>query len=113
MRWLGITIGLLAVSLSLIAWVYLRDRGTSQWRPSERAIASADATAVLAAIDGPGCHPDCAAELLGRRQSGRWLARITVRGQTQCLEIELDAFALGPEHALAGVQPSQCPVNFR
>jgi hypothetical protein len=112
MRWLGVTIGLLAAGLSLVAWVYLRDRDTSGWRPPERPLARADATTVLAAIDGGDCHSDCAAELLGRRQSGRWLARITVRGQTQCLEINLDTFSFGSQHGLTGVQPSRCaPAN--
>jgi hypothetical protein len=104
-RWLGVTIGLLAVSLSLAAWVYLRDRETSTWHPPERPIALADATAALAAFGGGGCHSDCAADLLERRQPGRWLARITVRGQTQCLEIDLDRFALNSRHGLSGVQP--------
>lgn len=108
MRWLGVTIGLLAASLSLVAWVYLRDRDTSGWRPPERPIALADATAALAAFAGRGCHSNCAAELLERRQPGRWLARITVRGQTQCLEIELDTFAVASRHGLSGVQPSRC-----
>ncbi len=108
MRWLGVTIGLLAASLSLAAWVYLRDRETSGWRPSERSIALADATTALAAFAGRDCHSHCGAELLERRQPGRWLARIGVRGQTQCLEIDLDTFAAGARYGLSGVHPSRC-----
>jgi hypothetical protein len=111
MRWLAVTIGLLAASLSLAAWVYLRDRDTSGWRGPERPIALADVTAALGAFGGRGCHSACAAKLLERRQSGRWLARITVRGQTQCLEIDLDTFASDSRHGLSGVQPSRCPVR--
>jgi hypothetical protein len=110
MRWLGVTIGLLAASVSLVAWVYLRDRNTSQrGRGPERTVARADAAASLAVINGRGCRSDCAAELVERRQPGRWLARITVRGQTQCVEIDLDTFAIGSRHGLSGVQPSRCP----
>jgi hypothetical protein len=109
MRWLGVTIGLLAASFSLVAWVYLRDRDTSAWRPYQRPIARADARTALAAVDGSGCRSDCAAELLERRQSGRWLARITVRGETQCLEIDLDTFAVSSTRGLSGVQPRRCP----
>ena len=109
MRWLGVTIGLLAASLSLVAWVYLRDRDASPWHPSERPIARADATAALAAFGGHGCYSDCAAELLERRQPGRWLVRITARGQTHCLQIDLETFAVSSTRGLAGVQPTRCP----
>jgi hypothetical protein len=34
MKWLYVTIGLLATSACLIAWIYLRDRDTN-WRPPE------------------------------------------------------------------------------
>jgi hypothetical protein len=108
MRWLGVTIGLFAATLSLAAWVYLRDRDSSGSRPPERPLAHADAAAALAAVAGSGCHSGCAAELVERRQSGRWLARITVRGQTQCLEIDLDTFAVDSRHGLSGVEPSRC-----
>jgi hypothetical protein len=113
-RWLGVTIGLLAASLSLVAWVYLRDRDTSGWRRSERPIALADAAVALAAFGGPGCHRDCGVELLEHQQSGHWFARITTRGQTQCLEINLATFAFNSRHGLTGVRPSRCaPANFR
>ncbi len=38
MRWLLVTIALLAASACLVGWVYLRDRDTN-WRPPERHLA--------------------------------------------------------------------------
>ncbi len=38
MRWLYITIALLAASACLVGWIYLRDRDTN-WRPPERHLA--------------------------------------------------------------------------
>ncbi len=107
MRWLGVTVGLLTASLCLVAWIYLRDRDTSNWRLPERQIVSADATVMLDAFGGAGCGTGCAAELLGHTEPHRWLVRITVRGRSQCLQLDPTVFAVIP-HGLAGVQPSRC-----
>lgn len=107
MRWLGVTAALLAASLCLVAWVYLRDRDTSGWRLPERQVARADAAVALTEFAGPDCRPGCAAQLLGHIQPHRWLVRLTVRGQPLCLRIDLNTFAVGPRY-LSGVQPSRC-----
>lgn len=39
MRWLLVTIALLAASACLVGWIYLRDRGDTNWRPPERHLA--------------------------------------------------------------------------
>jgi hypothetical protein len=108
MRWLYLTIGLLGASACLIAWIYLRDRDPSSWRPPERQMVRADAAATLAALSGGGCRSGCATELLGRTRQHRWLVRITVRGRRQCLQIDPYTFALSQEHGLSGVWPSRC-----
>jgi hypothetical protein len=107
MRWLCVTVGLLTASLCLVAWIYLRDRDTSGWRLPERQIVRADAAVALAAFGGGDCRSGCAAELLGHTQPHRWLVRITVRGRSQCLQLDPSVFAVIP-HGLAGVQPSRC-----
>jgi hypothetical protein len=108
MRWLGVTISLLSACACLIAWVYLRDRDTTNWRPPERQIASADAARTLAAFDGGDCGRRCAVKLMGRLDSHDWLVRITVQGRSQCLRLDLATFATDQRHGLAGVQPSRC-----
>jgi hypothetical protein len=67
MRWLYVTLGLLASSVCLVGWIYLRDRDTSSYLPpppTERQLAQIDASATLNYLVGAGCRPDCAAELL-------------------------------------------------
>ncbi len=113
MRWFYLTAVLLSASLGLVAWIYLRDRDTSNWRPPERQIAHADATAALTALGGVDCRFGCATELLDRTQSHRWLVRITVRGRPQCLQIDLDTFAVSQQHGLSGVQLSPCVFAAR
>jgi hypothetical protein len=110
MRWLGVTVGLLSASLGLVAWVYLRDRDTSNWRPPEAQLARADAAATLGALEGPDCRAGCAVQLLGRTARNRWLERVTVRGRRLCLQIDLDAFAVSAR-GLFGVRPSPCARN--
>lgn len=89
------TIGLLATSACLVAWMYLRDRDTN-WRPSEAQIAQDDAKVILRyALHRTGCRSGCASEVLGSTGPRRWLVRITVRGRSQCLQIDLNTFTPG------------------
>ena len=107
MRWLGLTAGLLSACLLLVAWVYLRDRDTSSWRPPEGQLARADARTAFAVIGGVRCRPGCGAQVIGRIQPQRWLVRLTLRGRPRCLRIDIDTFATGPL-GLSGIQPSRC-----
>jgi hypothetical protein len=111
MRWLYVTAGLLSASFCLVAWIYLRDRDTSSWRPPERQLVRVDAAVTLTALSGADCRSGCTAELLGRTRSHRWLVRVTVRGRAQCLQINLDTFAVSQQHGLSGVQPSRCAFH--
>jgi hypothetical protein len=112
MRWLGLTVGLLGVSLCLLGWVYLRDREPSGWRPPEAQAARVDARIALAALEGPRCPHGCHAQVLGRVQPEYWLVRITLRGRPQCLQLDLDTFAIG-QYGLVGTQPSRCQAPRR
>jgi hypothetical protein len=108
MRWMGVTLGLLGACVGLVAWIYLRDRDTTNWRLPERQLATADAARTLAAFDGADCGQRCTVKLVGRVDSHHWLMRITVRGRSQCLRLDLTTFATDRRHGLAGVQPSSC-----
>jgi hypothetical protein len=107
MRWLYVTIGLLATCACLIGWIYLRDRNTS-WRPPEQQTARADAT-VANDILGANCRSFCATELLGQTGAHRWLVRVTRRGRPECLEIDVATFVVSQQHGLVGVSPRRCP----
>jgi hypothetical protein len=107
MRWLGLTVGLLCASTLLLAWVYLRDRDASSWRPPEGQLARADARTAFAVLGGVRCRPGCRAQVIGQIRPQRWLVRLTLRGRPQCLRIDIDTFATGPR-GLSGIQPSRC-----
>jgi hypothetical protein len=111
MRWLYATVGLLTASLCLLAWVYLRDRDPSTLPQPERQLARVDAATALATLGGADCRSGCAAAPLRRIQPHRWLVRVTVQGQPQCLQIDLDTFAVTRRHGLSGVRPSRCPLR--
>jgi hypothetical protein len=107
MRWFFITLALLACSAGLGGWVYLRDRDTN-WQPTEPQLAYAAAEGALGKLGGEGCSVGCSAKALSRLAPDSWLARITVKGKTRCVQIDLLAFTVnGPR--LTGVKPSRCP----
>jgi hypothetical protein len=108
MRWLLLTLLLLAGSAGLLGWVYLRDRDT-HWQPSEPQLAYAAAEGTLSELGGAGCTVGCSAEALTRLAPHRWLARITVKGKTRCVQIDLLIFTIYGPHGLKGVTPHRCP----
>ncbi len=112
MRWLGLTAGLLCASLLLVTWVYLRDRDSSSWRPPEGQLARADARTTFAVLSGARCRPGCGVQVIGQIRPQRWLVRLTLRGQPQCLRIDLDTFTTGPR-GLYGITPSRCGLATR
>jgi hypothetical protein len=108
MKWLYVTVALLSASVCLVAWVYLRERETSSWHPSEEQFARADAATALTALGGAGCGSRCAVEQVNRTQPRHWLIHLVVKGQSRCLQIDLDTFVVTGQHGLYGVQPSRC-----
>jgi hypothetical protein len=109
MRWLFVTVGLLLASVCLVGWIYLRDHDTSGWRPSERQRVQSDASTALIVISDAGCRSGCATEVLGRTRPHRWLVRLTVRGRSRCLQIDVDTFRVSQRHGFTGVQSRRCP----
>jgi hypothetical protein len=108
MRWFGVTVALLAASALLVAWIYLRDRHTSNWQPSQAALAHADAATVLAALQGYHCHRGCTFKLLGHSRGPHWLARINLRSDSRCFDIDVKAFAFSPQQGLSGIEQISC-----
>jgi hypothetical protein len=109
MRWLYLTIALLASSACLVGWIYLRDRDTN-WQPSEAQLAHADAAKILSSLRDPDCHPRCAAKLLGSTQPHLWLLSVTMGGRTRCLQIDVATFRVAPG-GLLEVPLSRCTVH--
>jgi hypothetical protein len=108
MRWFLLTLALLACSAGLVSWIYLRDRDTN-WQPSEPQLAYSAAEGTLGELGGAGCSVGCSAEVLTRLAPYSWLARITVRGKTRCVQIDLQAFNTYGPHGLTGVKAQRCP----
>ena len=111
MRWLAATVVLVATSLSLVAWVYLRDRGPTGSRPPERTLALSDARIVFADLGGTRCTRGCGVRLIGRSAPRRWRARITMGRRIRCFDIDLDHFALVARQGLTGVQAVHCDTG--
>jgi hypothetical protein len=109
MRWLYVTVGLLAACACLPGWIYLRDRNTS-WQPSGQQLARADAT-VADDILGANCRSSCATELLGQTGPHSWLVRVTLKGRPECLEINVEAFMVSQQHGLSGVRQKRCAAH--
>jgi hypothetical protein len=108
MRWFVITLVLLVGSAGLLSWVYLRDRDT-HWQPSEPQLAYAAAEGALGELGGAGCNAGCNAEVLTNPTPHHWLARITIKGKTRCVQIDLQTFTTNGPHNLTGVKPHRCP----
>lgn len=106
MRWLAVTVALLAASAGLIAGIYLRDRDVN-WLPPERSAAYSDAMALAAHIGGT-CPRDCAVTLLGHPRPDHWTERIGIRTATQCFDIDVRTFATEDVHGLSGVTRVGC-----
>jgi hypothetical protein len=109
MKWLYVTIAVLAASACLIAWIYLRDRDTSTSPPSASQLARNDAAETIIASGDADCRKDCAAKVLGH-SGHRWLVRIIVKGRSQCLQIDLETFGESRGRGLSGVWPSPCVI---
>jgi hypothetical protein len=109
MRWLLLTLVLLASSAGLLGWIYLRDRDTN-WRPVETQVVQANVEGALSELPRSDCSHGCETKILSRTGSHRWLVSITARGQTRCIQIELDGSAASG-HGLSGIQPSPCTAN--
>jgi hypothetical protein len=110
MRWLAVTVALLAASLGLVAGIYLRDRDPSPWMPPQRSLAQSEAATVLASLSGPDCGRHCGAQLVTTPRPGHWVFRITARQTIECVDINVDAFSFSRGQDLSGVKAVRCPA---
>jgi hypothetical protein len=78
MKWFYVTLVLLASSVCLVGWIYLRDRD-AHWLPPQ-----------------PSEHQRALAD-----------TSTTRIGRPHCLQIDLDTFLVSQKHGLYGVQPLQ------
>jgi hypothetical protein len=112
MRWLYVTIALLATSCCLVAWIYLRDRDTANARAPEQQLARADATTANDIL-GANCRSHCATELLGRTGPHSWLVRVRLKGRPECLEIDIETFAVSEQSGMSGFQRRSCALRTK
>lgn len=107
MRWLAVTLALLAASAAVVVGIYLRDRDTS-WLPPARTAADFDAQVVLTEVAGPGCGTRCSYQLLANPRPDHWLAQIVDRSRTSCVDIDLSTFRADDSNGLSGVKLVDC-----
>jgi hypothetical protein len=108
MRWLAVTIILLALNVCLVTWMYFRDRDTSGSLAPERSLAYVDALSVGHEL-GFACHHGRGkVAVLGSLGQHLWLTRIATGSRTRCYELDLDTFSASKQHRLAGVRTVGC-----
>jgi hypothetical protein len=109
MIWRFATASLVAASVALVAWMYVRDRAGYSPPQAERAQAGLDAERVLTAL-GPSraCRGHCSVDLVRRIAPGQWLVRFRAPTWQRCFVVNVHAFAYRPQSGLSGVRPSGC-----
>lgn len=108
MRWLAVTIALLAASAALVVGIYVRDRSPGTWRPPERVVVAHDARVLLEDLGGTGCRSACAIVRLIHIGPARWLARMYIARRVRCIEIDSNQFAATERHGLIGIVRVSC-----
>jgi hypothetical protein len=108
MRWLAITLGLLAACVGLAGWIYLRDRDTDQLRNLPLLEARSDALLILDRLTGQARCGGCGADV--SRRSGTRLWRVRLRGPfgQRCFTLNLDEFAMSADRGMTGIKSAAC-----
>lgn len=108
MKWLAVTIGLLAMSGSLIVWIYFHDRDASRPFAPERSLAHADAVSA-GNVGGLACGQErCTVAVLTSPRPHVWLTRIADGSRARCFEIDLYTFSMHEHHGPSGVRAVAC-----
>lgn len=110
MKWLVVTIGLLGATAALVAWIYLRDRDTANWRPPERSLAYGDTVTARDVMSFP-CGGRCSVTVLGNPVPHRWLTRIASPWRARCYEIDVDTFEVSQQSGMTGIHAVGCPIK--
>lgn len=106
MRWLAVTVGLVAASLVLVSGIYLRDRNPSHWLPPQRKVASYDAETIVLQL---GCGHLCHYKLLSNPRPNHWVARIEKLGEpVYCFDIDVMSFDVSGARGVSGATAVRC-----
>jgi hypothetical protein len=108
MKWLAATLALLASTSALVGWIYLRDRDPNAWHAARPQLAQGDAEAVLLGLQGWHCKSGCAVEQVRPGPDGLWFARLNIRWQPRCVEIDLGDFGIRQAGGFWGVRYVDC-----
>lgn len=109
MRWLAVTVALLATCGGLMAWSYTRDRVTGPAGVTERFEAQAQARHLLDLVNGDrGCAGRCSSTVLGREGPRVWDVVLDTGRWRGCYRVALDEFTATAAHGLRGVQRRPC-----
>ena len=108
MRWLVLTMAMLTASVLLVAGIYVRDRGSTGFRPPPQPLAQRDAQEMLSLLDGGRCADGCTVALVRHPGPSRWVARFQVAAVTKCFELDLLSFRW-TQSGLEGVHVVGCP----
>jgi hypothetical protein len=109
MRWLALTLGLVAACATGAAWIYLRDWERPRPDAMQRLRARAAAQALFCCARRRDTCSDCRIEVLDARGPRRWRIRIVGAAATRCFTLDLDAIHASPTRSPAGVRPTGCP----
>jgi hypothetical protein len=107
-KWLAVTLTLLAVTAGLVAGIYLRDREPSHWLPPQRQAANADVKTMLLQMR---CGGQCTYALLGNPRPDHWLARVDDGRTIKCFDINVMAFDTGDTRGVSGVESVHCDLS--
>lgn len=109
MGWRRVTVALVAVSLALVAWMYLRDRAGYTTQQAERAHAGIDAERVFNLVEPTrACGGRCSIELLDQVAPHRWRIRLRAPAWQRCFVLNVNAFTYLPQSGLGGLRLSRC-----
>jgi hypothetical protein len=107
--WRCVTVALVAVSVALITWMYLRDRASYTPQQAERAHAELDAERVLRSLALPSaCDGHCSIDLMERVAPHRWRVRFRGPAWQRCFVLNVSAFAYRPQSGLSGLRLIGC-----
>jgi hypothetical protein len=109
MIWRYVTASLVAASVALLGWMYVRDRAPYSPHEAERAQAGLDAERFLSAF-GPSraCRGHCSVNLVRKIAPHQWLFQFRSPTWQRCFVLSVNAFTYRPQSGLSGVRSSGC-----
>jgi hypothetical protein len=108
-RWLALTLGLVATCATGAAWICLRDWERPRPDAIQRLRAHETARTLFCCAQRHRTCPDCRIEVLDAHGPRRWRIRVVGAAAARCFTLDLDASRPSPTRAPAGVRPTSCP----